>query len=210
MLGDLLRQADDLVGLRGTVLDELYDLLLADLSDDRRARIVALLREIGDDTSLVFQLTPEGVDLLDAATGDPAETAYGCVVTRAPAPSLSGFVARGPNPYAHTLHAVYVLLSAIASRARSEVTLEDDQASLLREAYGEVPGPSDHDGIVPTLSQLWGRLLHAARADHLDVVGHYGDFERRTSDWLPADTGFDRDDFERLWDHIVAFQLASS
>lgn len=206
-LGDLVRTADDVIGLKGTVLDELYESLLSDLSDERRERIVALLREIGDDTSLVFQLTPDGVDLLDAATGDPDHTRYGCVVTRAPSPSLSNVLAHRHDVYAQALHALYFLLASITRRARSDVTLTEQQRGRLERAFGELPTVDDHDGLVPVLSQLWGDVVAAETADHLDVVGHYGDAERRTTDWLPAETGFDRAAFEALWRRIVDYQL---
>lgn len=206
-LGDLVRTADDLVGLKATALDELYESLLGDLSEERRARIVGLLREIGDDTSLVFQLTPEGVDLLDAATGDPDHTRYGCVVTRAPKPRLKTVLEHKHDVYAQALHALYFLLAAVTSRSRSDVTLDERHIAALEAAYGQLPEVEDHDGLVPVMSQLWGDVVDAVTADHLDIVGHYGDPEQRTTDWLPAATGFDASAFRSVWSKIVDYQL---
>ncbi|HJL19565.1 MAG TPA: hypothetical protein RMH99_28135 [Sandaracinaceae bacterium LLY-WYZ-13_1] len=209
-LGDVWRRLDDLAGLRETALDELYETVLSDLSEERRERIIGLLREIGDDTSLVFQLTPEGVDLLDAATGDPERTAYGCVVTRAPKPTLRTVGHLEHDVYAQWLHGLYVLLSTITARSRSDVTLQPHQRRALEEGLGEVPPDEAHDGMVPVLSQLWGDVIGAVEADHLDVVGHYGDGETRASDWLPSGSGFDREGFEDTWARVADYQIRAS
>jgi hypothetical protein len=66
-----------------------------------------------------------------------------------------------------------------------------------------------NDGIVPTLSQLHGRVLHVARADHLDVVGHYTLAGGRTADWLPSGAGFTPEAFEATWE-AVASAIAGS
>lgn len=44
---------------------------------------------------------------------------------------------------------------------------------LLDQDLGFRATPAISDGIVPTLSQLHGQVLHVARADQLDLVGHY-------------------------------------
>jgi hypothetical protein len=64
--------------------------------------------------------------------------------------------------------------------------------------------PAANDGIVPTLSQLHGRVLYAVRADHLDVVGHYTlAAGGRTADWLPSGAAFSDADFDATWDAIA-------
>ena len=74
-------------------------------------------------------------------------------------------------------------------------------------AYGGLPSPNDSDGMVPTRSQVWGAVLHACKADHLDVIGHFHDPEHHPShtDWLRSGSGFDRSAFERLWDDVAIF-----
>jgi hypothetical protein len=85
--------------------------------------------------------------------------------------------------------------------------LNEEDAAVLRAAYGRVPASSANDGIVPTLSQVHGRLLHAAWADHHDVLGH---FHAPTAvpphfDWVASGSRFDRKHFEALWEDVVAF-----
>ncbi|HVZ32212.1 MAG TPA: hypothetical protein VG963_07300, partial [Polyangiaceae bacterium] len=77
------------------------------------------------------------------------------------------------------------------------------------EFLGELPSPHDNDGVSPTNSQIWGELVHATVADHLDVVGHFG-FNDQTGfagDWLPSHSGFDLARFERLWSDVASFLL---
>jgi len=79
--------------------------------------------------------------------------------------------------------------------------LEALDAKLERAARGD-----DSDGVVPVLSQVWGRVLHVARGDHLDVVGQYGAIgEGWGGDWLPSASGFDAAAFEALWSDVAAF-----
>jgi hypothetical protein len=54
--------------------------------------------------------------------------------------------------------------------------------------------------------------VHAASADHLDVVGHFGGGEQdgRASDWLPSHSGFDTAAFARLWSDVASFLLAEA
>ena len=62
---------------------------------------------------------------------------------------------------------------------------------------------STSDGVVPTLSQIWGEFRGVVRADHLDVLGHYlrGPFDVRDgADWFGSGAKFDRESFEWLWE----------
>jgi hypothetical protein len=72
----------------------------------------------------------------------------------------------------------------------------------------EVNGESN-DGIVPTLSMLWGELLWAGEADHLDVLGHFHDDQkpRLHMDWVTSGSRFTRQRFGAVLDEIVKFAL---
>jgi hypothetical protein len=73
--------------------------------------------------------------------------------------------------------------------------------------FGTIPDLSDNDGVVPTLSHVWGEVVHCATADHLDVVGHYGrDVPGEVyADWLPSHSGFDDAAFGALWSAVARF-----
>jgi hypothetical protein len=63
---------------------------------------------------------------------------------------------------------------------------------------------------VPTRSQAWGRVLHAAIADHLDVLGHFHDASHDPPhvDWVVTGSGFNRARFEALWSDVTRFLTA--
>ncbi len=73
-----------------------------------------------------------------------------------------------------------------------------------------------NDGVVPTLSQLYGVLGGVAVADHLDVVGMFrrgedvppgadaGVWNALRPGWLKSGSNFDEDRFQHLWDAIGA------
>jgi hypothetical protein len=42
-----------------------------------------------------------------------------------------------------------------------------------------------------------------ARADHLDVVGHYTLAGGRTADWLPSGASFTPEAFDATWDAVA-------
>ena len=75
---------------------------------------------------------------------------------------------------------------------------------LLDRGLGFKVTPGISDGIVPTLSQLHGRVIHVVRADHLDVVGHYTLAGGGTGNWLPSGAGFTREAFDATWDSVAA------
>ena len=80
-------------------------------------------------------------------------------------------------------------------------------AALLRRldrALGFKVTSGISDGVVPTLSQVHGRVLHAVRADHLDVVGHYTLAGGSSGNWLPSGAGFTREAFDATWDAVAA------
>src|SRR5439155_1503113 len=117
-------------------------------------------------------------------------------------------LAAGLDPSAQASHAVYQALYRLASRTPQvrAPALAPAQARRLRRAYGTLPGAGANDGIVPTRSQPWGDVIHAAQADHLDVIGHFHDKGKppRHADWLTTGSGFDAERFEALWADVVS------
>jgi hypothetical protein len=79
----------------------------------------------------------------------------------------------------------------------------------LSRALGSDVNERTSDGVVPTLSMVWDRLLWCGAADHLDVLGHFHDEFRPTRhvDWLTSGADFGRPQFWRMMDTLVRFQL---
>lgn len=212
-LGGIFAKVDDVLGFDNTVVDQLYNELLADFNDERRAAVMQFLSEVQDDQSLVFQLTPSALDLFNATSADPSEIRYASVVSRAEQPKVGRALRHGADPYAQSMYLVYSGLWWLAARSRREhmPELTADQRATLTDAYGVLPAASDSDGIVPTLSQVWGPVIHATRGDHLDVVGHYGQTRKVDgiyADWLPTASGYDDTAFESLWSAVADFIAA--
>lgn len=209
-LGGIVTRLDDMVGFENTVLDQWYEELFDDFDLEREAAVKAFLNEIKSDTSLVGQLTPGGIDLFNASTSNRDGVDYASVVTMAHKPDLSSIREIGLDPYRQASHVVYQAL-ALLTRGGHYEPLSDADARFLEDAYGAVPTSRATDGVVPTLSQVWGKLIHAARADHLDACGHFDDphHDPPHVDWIATGSGFDRPAFEALWSDVADFVAAS-
>ena len=208
-LGELWTHVDDIFGLRTTLADQLYEQLLRDFTDARRNEMIRFLRAVAEDRSLVVQLTPDSLDLFNATTADPDTLRYGSVITRAPNPSLRGSLAHYRDPYEQAAYLAFTLVWLLTSRTdpRYAPQLTPEQERMLLQGFSELPGLRDNDGMSPTLSQVWGEVIHVTTADHLDVVGQYGDSARAGThvDWLPSGSGFDAGAFERVWQAVAGF-----
>jgi triacylglycerol lipase len=194
------------------VLDQLYQQLLADFSGERRRAVEAFLADVRTDQGLLGQLTPSGMEVLNASAEDRPGLPYGCVVTQARPPGLKSLWSAGLSPYAQATHALFVALYRFSSGTPTGWLPRLDGAHVegLRRAYGRVPSPAANDGIVPTLSQVRGRLIHATWADHHDVLGHFHGPTHVPPhfDWVASGSGFDRRRFVALWEDVAGF-LAS-
>jgi triacylglycerol lipase len=200
----LLMTLDNTVGLRQTVLDRAFDAVLADLNDDTRASVDAFFRNVHQDRALLTQLTPEGIELLNAAVVDRPSVRYGCVVTCGRRPGLRGRAAVGLDPYAQLVYGIYQGAWKLSSRS-SETELSAPSLTAraaLHQALGFTPERTDNDGLVPTWSQLHGELLCAVRADHADILGHLGG---DTLDVLSSGSGFDAAAHARVWRRVAAW-----
>jgi hypothetical protein len=208
-LGSLITRVDDLFGFERTLADQLFAQLLANFDDQRRQALISFLDHVSKDRALVVQLTPDSMDLFHATTADPEGVAYGSVITRAKRPQFPAALRHAYDPYAQGLHLFYCALWKLTSHFHERYlpALSEAQSQALVAAYGEVPERIDNDGMAPTLSQVWGEVLHATDADHLDVMGQYGDHGRTGihADWLPSGSGFDRGRFTALWRAVAAF-----
>lgn len=203
----MVARLDDWLGHREGPLDRLAERLLRRIHFDRRDSVWRYLGEIERDQGAVLQLTPEGIDLFDAAVADRDGIDYGCVVAAVPKPRAELSAASLLSPDTVALRALFRLLHGLTSRPHPRYPYPKPTASvqrLLDRALGFKATPAVNDGVVPTLSQIHGRVLHVARADHLDVVGHYTLAGGRTADWLPSGAGFTPDAFEATWEAVAA------
>jgi pimeloyl-ACP methyl ester carboxylesterase len=210
----VVTRLDDMFGLKRTVVDQLYAQLFREFSPQRRDALIAFLRQISQDRALIVQLTADSLDLFNATTADPDSLNYGCVVTRAKPPSLRVGLGNYRDAYAQALYALFCTLWCISSQSddRYLPQLDPQQRAALIDRYGDLPKTTDNDGMSPTLSQIWGEVVHVTDADHLDVMGQYGDLVAPGihADWLPSGSGFDTEAFAALWTDVAAFVTRSA
>jgi hypothetical protein len=199
-------RADDWLRRSDGTLDRLADALLSKVRFERGHGLWRYLAEIERDQGAVLQLTPQGTALFDAAVADRDGVDYGCVVVGVPTPHES-LDRELLDPEYIALRSLFRLLHALTARAHPHYPYpvpKPAQRRALERALGFEVTPATNDGIVPTLSQRHGRLLHAASADHLDIVGHYTLAGGRTADWLPSGAGFTSAAFDAAWDAVAA------
>jgi hypothetical protein len=203
----LVARLDDWLGRTEGPLDRIAENLLRKLRFDRRDPAWEYLAEIERDQGAVLQLTPEGIDLFDAAVADSPGIDYGCVVAGVPKPREAFKPKELLDPEYVVLRALFRLLHGLTATPHPRYPYPPPAKALQRQldrGLGFKATPRISDGIVPTLSQLHGRLLHVARADHLDLVGHYTLASGGTANWLPSGAGFTPEGFDAVWDAVAA------
>jgi triacylglycerol lipase len=205
-LGDVIANSE--------LLDELFGRLLEDFTAARRRSLRAMLRDVVHDQALMLQLTPEAMQVFNASVLPRPGVRYGAVVAEAARPTLCSTIAVGLDPAAQVTHAIYGALYQLAAATPRHLSprLTPEVTRALRHAYGVTPSAVANDGIVPTRSQAWGRVVHAAVADHLDVLGHFRDASHDPPhvDWLVTGSGFDGARFEALWSDVTRFVTAGA
>ena len=208
-IGGLMTQVGTLGGTR-SLFDQVFSQLLSDFSPPRQAALTQFFRDVNSDQRLIPQLTPEAMEVFNAATPNQPGVRYASVVSQARRPNLRSRWAVGLHPYPQLTHTLFALLYRQSSRVpvdRIPVQTTPEQAAALQRAFGKLPRFRACDGIVPTLSQPWGEVIHGAWADHLDTIGHFDDPQQTPPhvDWLLSGSGFKRPDFEALWGSVVRY-----
>jgi triacylglycerol lipase len=156
---------------------------------------------------LIPQLMPEALDLFNASVRERPGVRYGCVIARSPSPGIRTQLRTRGGPYEHGTHLFYQWMYRRTAEFSSDFVLPYDQGqqAAMRAAWGGLPKVVDNDGMVPTTSQVHGRILHAATGDHLDVIGHLHDpqYVGVHHDLIASGSGFGRQRFEALWRDVA-------
>jgi triacylglycerol lipase len=190
------------------------DLVLRFVDNHGRSEISGFLEKIRTDQGAIVQIMPEAMDLFNATAEDDPRIRYGSVVTAAPPPRALRFAKKVRSPYAALTAAMYATLYQFASQRHKMYPYAQpspEQATTLGEGIRAPITDESSDGVVPTLSQLWGDLVWCGDADHLDVLGHFHDDEKPSDhvDWMTSGAHFDRRRFASLMDAVASFQLGA-
>jgi hypothetical protein len=206
---------DRTLGLELRMLDRTTDALLRVLDDTRSREVRVYLDAIKEDQGAVLQLTPEAMDIFRAGVANRPGVLYQSTASMAPPPT-PGKLARSLGwPWrtmSSTLFAtLYTLTSRFDERYPCAAPHAGDNEQVLTRAFGRAPGARANDGVVPIRSQIWGKLVWAGYADHLDVLGHFHDEHHGLHvDWMASGSGFDRARFEAMADAIARGLLVST
>ncbi|MDJ0850092.1 MAG: triacylglycerol lipase [Myxococcota bacterium] len=201
----LVASADQLLGRDSTILDSVAEDLTSYAADGRE-EIWTYLNDIASDQGAMVQLMPESIHLFNAAVTDHQAIRYSSLVAIAPPPPSRFGVGDLASPVRAALESVFTLLYTVTSRENPKYRYPDPDEDVLRPYRDALPfelGPRSNDGIVPTLSQIYGRVIDVVLADHLDVVGQFVRDDLPHGDWLPSGSDFDWVRFEAVWDGVA-------
>jgi hypothetical protein len=207
-----VKAVDDSLGVEIRLVDELVSQTLRVVGEQGRTEIRDFMRELERDQAGIIQLMPEVSELFNAAVLDAPGVRYGSVATAAPPPRARRVFRAVRSPLAALQLAAYTTLYGVASRAspRYPYALPTAEQRRKLSLSFEHPVTQEHvDGVVPTLSMLWGELVWCGAADHLDVVGHFRDDgrPRHHIDWLESGAHFGRSAFESMTAAVTRFLL---
>lgn len=205
---------DNLLGGDSKLIGRFTESILRFVDKDGREEIYEFLSKVRVDQGAIIQIMPEAMDLFNAATSNATNVRYGSIASAAPPPRSLRAARRIRSPYAALTAALYSTFYQFTSQCPKVypyARATSRQAELLRAGVDHEISEGSNDGIIPTLSMIWGELIWAGEADHLDVLGHFHDEIRPTThtDWVTSGSRFTRQRFNALLDAISRFQLGS-
>lgn len=187
------------------LIDRSVEGLIRVLDEASVRELRAWLKLLRDDQGALVQLMPEALDLLHAGLQDREGLRYQSVATYAPRNAVRDWVSALRSPWGAMSATVFTALSNITARLDEQYPCRPHDGSIeqkLARALGELPPPDANDGVVPLASQVWGDLIWAGKADHLDIVGHFPGRDGHI-DWLASGARFNRLRFDAVLDRIV-------
>jgi pimeloyl-ACP methyl ester carboxylesterase len=206
-----LGRAEEALGLDIKVFEWMTEMLVNFIGEQGQAEVREWFEGIRGDKGAILQLTPESMDIFNAAVEDHPALKYGCVVTRVPTPAPIRIAAGIRSPVAALSAAFFSTLymgASIPSTIYPAPMPRREIREYIEDKIGRDLDDSCNDGFVPTKSMVWGSVLWAGVADHLDTLGHFqGDRGTSHTDWLVSGAGFNESDFDEIMDAIADFQL---
>jgi hypothetical protein len=202
---------DRFLGREAGALERSTELLLRFIDDEGQSEVREWFEGIHGDQGAIIQLTPESMDIFNAGVEDNPDLRYGCVVTRAPAPAPTRVARRIRSPVRALSAALFSSLYVWAGRTSKiypPPNPSPEARLAIEESIGMALDNSLSDGLVPTASMVWGDVIWAGIADHLDVLGHFdGEAGTEHTDWMVSGADFSESDFESVMDAIADHQL---
>jgi hypothetical protein len=194
----------ELRGLELGLVDRFAEAVIRVLDDAASRDLRRFLAQLRDDSGATVQLMPEAMDLFHGAVGDRPGVRYQSVASYAPRRAATDWLAQLRSPWAVLSATIFTALYNITARHDSRYPCVGPTAERdLQRVLGETPPLTASDGVVPLYSQVWGDLVWAGKADHLDVVGHFPG-PGGHNDWMASGARFNRGRFDTMVDSILA------
>lgn len=209
-----LQGLDSAVGVRVSLYDEGMRMLLRMLGDKGRAEVTRWLEGIGDDQGALAQLTPEAMDMFNVGITNAPGVRYGSIVNASPAPKPRNLASQLRYPLDALSAPIYATIYGVTAsehaRYRSPAPDTRTRDRFLERMPFEVTGRAN-DGVVPALSMVWGDVIWAGPADHLDVIGHFhgGPSARDHTDWIASGAKYGLPEFDSQMDAIAKHVLTA-
>ncbi|MCH2109743.1 MAG: hypothetical protein MK135_10460 [Polyangiaceae bacterium] len=196
------------------VFSKLTGGILRFVDQEARSEITDYLDKVQTDQGAVIQITPEAMDLFNAAVENAEHVRYGSILAAAPRPASLRAARRIRSPYTALTAALYSTLYQFTGQRHESYKyahLSPEELRVAEARLGRSIGDVDNDGIVPSLSMKWGELVGIFDGDHLDMLGHFQDDQKPQQhiDWLTSGAKMNRARFQELMSRIAEFQLSS-
>ena len=204
-----LAKFGDRFGQTDTIVDSFAEEMFRHIRPEQSDELFAYLQAMAGDQGAMLQLTPEAIDLFNAAVLDRESVDYVSHVTAAPPPGFPPLPgASAGSIYESTTNIMFGLIYRLASRESRQYPFPSPAEELRAMVQEQLPfalTSSSNDGVVPTLSQVWGRVAGVYLGDHLDVIGQFThiDEDGRFEGWLHSKSGFDEERFDLVWNNIA-------
>lgn len=222
----VLRASDQRSPLKLSLLDRSIASVVGLVDNARSPEVKTFLDAIEDDQGSMLQVSPEAMDLVVAGFADRPGVTYQSTISMSPTPKPRRWIEQIGHPWRAVSLSLFYALHRITAQVtdrypcaamRDTTPFAGDTAErLLARVFGTAPLFAN-DGIVPLRSQVWGKVVWAGYADHLDVLGHYVDArgdsvppELRHRDWLTSGSQFGDREFVAVMDAIANGMLTTS
>lgn len=204
---------DSLIGGDLKLFSRVTDGILRFVDRERRSEITDYLSKVLVDQGAILQISPEAMDLFNAAVAPSPNVRCASLAAVSPPPSSLKAAWRVRSPYSAFTAALYSTFYQFASQPHERyeyAPLTSETKDAMVRGVGRVLSDADNDGIVPSLSMFWGETLGVYDADHLDTLGHFRDDlePAKHTDWLTSGAQMSRARFASLSQRIATYLLA--
>lgn len=223
----LLRGTDKTFPFKLRMLDRSIESVVGMIDDASCPEVRTFLSAIEDDQGSMLQLSPESMDLVAAGLEDRPGVVYQSTASMAPSPKPREWLETFGHPWRAVSLSLFFGLHRITAAQHARYPCAamretapwsgDANEAVLARVLSSPVSLEANDGVSPIRSQIWGTLVWAGLADHLDVLGHYRDPrdprtvrpEQRHVDWLTSGSDFGPAEMTALMDAVAAGMLAA-